>query len=64
MQITGNSLFYIKKGYQKKINKRGVSSIAVSNTKQSNTCTQIEALYPQHSSIQVLAHGLLATRAK
>lgn len=51
-----------------KINKRGVFSIAVSNTKQSNTSTQSKALYPPTQSRpntnQVLAHGLLATRAK
>lgn len=40
---------YKRKTCYKKINKRGVFSIAVSNTKQSNTCTQSKALYPPNT---------------
>ena len=49
MQISGNvaTLVVLQKVIRGKIRyKREVFSIAVSKTKQSNTCTQSKALYP------------------
>lgn len=47
--------------------KRGVFSIAVSNTKENNTYTEIMNFSPntvESNTNQVLAHGLLATIKK